>query len=1045
MLDIADIAPLDASLPAYPSIHDVHVSGPYSNWNNSSLKIRAAGDVNNDGHADIVFSGNSSQAFVVDGATSNYLYTFTRDMANEGAFNSVSGVGDINKDGYDDFALGSAYYGEVKIHSGVDGSVLHTIDGPSGIQFGAAISGAGDVNADGYPDFIVGAKYFSDAAYLRGSAYVYSGSDGALLYTFLGDGANNYFGSSVSGVGDVNQDGFADVIVGAPNYDDAYFGLDVGRAKVFSGKTGSILYTILGTVPNGSLGKEVSAAGDVNGDGRPDFAVTGGTTKVYSGSTGSQLRSWAGASENEVSAAGDVNGDGYDDIISGESAIRVQVRSGKTGALLFKLPGGPGLAGVGDVDGDGVPDLAVAVQSQDPVTNMWSMVLRIYSGRFTDDRDSDGIQDWVEALTQSDDDFDGVDNSADNCVSVSNADQLNTDGDSEGDVCDNDDDNDSVADASDAFPLDVTESADADGDGIGNNADTTPNGDTDNDGVDNAADNCVVVSNALQTDTDNDGAGDACDATPSGDTDGDNVDNATDNCVSVSNADQLNTDGDNEGDVCDNDDDNDSVADASDAFPLDATESVDADGDGIGNNADTTPNGDTDNDGVDNAADNCVSVSNASQTDTDNDGVGDVCDTTPNGDIDGDGVDNNSDNCPTVSNADQIDIDADGAGDVCDLFPLNGELLLEQNGAAKNENFASSIAMADMNDDGVVDVLVGAPMANVSADGKILKKAGVIRIISGADNSALRTLNGTVANQQFGTAIAVVDDQNSDDVPDVVVGEPLADITTTVLSKTRKLKDAGRVALYSGSDGALINVIAEGSKAGDNFGAAVAVGDLNDDVKADLVVGAPMSDAVAKNAGQVTVFDGISKTVLYARYGYQPGEHFGAAVAVGADVLFIGSPQFDVDQGDGTSLKDAGHVSGYFGYDEAVSGEVFAYYGGEKGDALGAAIAAAPNGDHVIGMPLADSTGKNSGSVMLYRMVSPNVMEGTVLTGATAGDNFGGALSIQDVDNDGVLDFAIGAAKFDVSTSVEKRKSAGVKTVLLKDAGRVEVLSGAAL
>jgi hypothetical protein len=336
-------------------------------------------------------------------------------------------------------------------------------------------------------------------------------------------------------------------------------------------------------------------------------------------------------------------------------------------------------------------------------------------------------------------------------------------------------------------------------------------------------------------------------------------------------------------------------------------------------------------------------------------------------------------------------------------------------------------------------------MATVSTDGKTLKKAGVIRILSGKDNSILRTLNGTFANQQFGTAIAVVDDQNSDSVPDVLVGEPLADITTTVLSKIRKLKDAGLVAVYSGSDGALINVIAEGGKAGDNFGAAVAVGDLNNDATIDLVVGVPMSDEVAKNAGQVTVFDGLSKTVLYARYGYQSGEHFGAAVAVGGGILFVGSPQFDVDQGDGASLKDAGHVSGYFGYDEAVSGEVFAYYGGEKGDALGAAIAAAPNGDHVIGMPLADSTGKDSGIVMLYRMVSPNVMQGTVLTGAKVGDNFGGALAIQDVDNDGLLDFAIGAAKFDVSTSVEKRKAAGFKTVLLKDAGRVEVLSGAAL
>ena len=298
------------------------------------------------------------------------------------------------------------------------------------------------------------------------------------------------------------------------------------------------------------------------------------------------------------------------------------------------------------------------------------------------------------------------------------------------------------------------------------------------------------------------------------------------------------------------------------------------------------------------------------------------------------------------------------------------------------------------------------------------------------------SLTGDATSAGFGDVVGNAGDVNADGIPDIIVGDRYDNTAAS---------QAGSAWVFSGVDGALLYRF-YGSASSDNFGAAVSsAGDVNNDATIDLVVGVPMSDEVAKNAGQVTVFDGLGKTVLYARYGYQSGEHFGAAVAVGGGILFIGSPQFDVDQGDGTSLKDAGHVSGYFGYDEAVSGEVFAYYGGEKGDALGAAVAAAPNGDHVIGMPLADSTGKDSGSVMLYRMVSPDVMQGTVLSGATAGDNFGGALAIQDVDNDGLLDFAIGAAKFDVSTSIEKRKSAGVKTVLLKDAGRVEVLSGAAL
>ncbi|HSC76370.1 MAG TPA: thrombospondin type 3 repeat-containing protein, partial [Pseudomonadales bacterium] len=318
----------------------------------------------------------------------------------------------------------------------------------------------------------------------------------------------------------------------------------------------------------------------------------------------------------------------------------------------------------------------------------------------------------------------------DNCPSASNPDQLNTDGDAQGNACDTDDDNDGVADASDAFPLNAAESADTDTDGVGNNAD-----------------NCVALSNASQTDTDVDGAGDECDSTPNGDTDNDTIDNLSDNCVSVSNTDQLNTDGDIQGNACDNDDDNDGVPDVSDAFPLDASESVDTDGDGIGDNAD---------------------------------------------------------NCSLISNADQLNTDGDAQGDVCDVFVNDPALLLQQHGTAKGEQLGSSVAMADINKDGVVDLLVGSPMANFLSSGKILKKSGKIQIVSGKDNAVIRTINGSAANQQLGTAIAVVPDQNKDGVLDIVVGDPLADVVKMMPTGFQTLKDAGRVLLYSGSDGRML-------------------------------------------------------------------------------------------------------------------------------------------------------------------------------------------------------------------------------------------------
>jgi uncharacterized delta-60 repeat protein len=758
-----------------------------------------------------------------------------------------------------------------------------------------------------------------------------------------------------------------------------------------------------------------------------------------------------------------------------------------------------------DSDGDGVPrpidsdDLDASISGDfdsdgvDSVTDNCPTV----SNASQTDIDSDGIGDACDS--NFDTDSDGINNATDNCSSISNADQLNTDGDSEGNACDADDDNDGVADATDAFPLDATESVDTDGDGVGNNTDTTPNGDTDNDGIDNLTDNCPSVSNADQSNTDGDAQGDACDTTPNGDTDNDGVDNLADNCVSVSNASQLDTDTDGIGDACDNtvngDTDNDGIDNLTDNCPsVSNANQSNADGDAQGDACDTTPNGDTDNDGVDDLADNCVSVSNANQLDTDTDGMGDACDstvngdtdndgidnlsdncpsvsnanqsnadgdaqgdacdTTPNGDTDGDGVDNSSDNCIAVSNADQLDTDNDGAGDLCDLFPDDELLLLEQNGVAKNEQLASSVAMADMNNDGVVDVLVGAPLANVLVEGKILKKAGVIRIVSGKDNSILRTLNGAVANQQFGTAIAVVSDQNSDGVPDVVAGEPLADIAIAIKGKTRTIKSAGRVALYSGSNGERLSVIAEGNNTGDRFGAAVAVHDINNDAQPDLIVGAPLADAMVKDGGQVTVFNGISSSVLYRRQGDQAGEQFGAAVAANNQYLFVGSPLRDVlvpGKGNVVIDKDAGQVS-VFSLSNNPS-LLARLTGAAQNDHFGAAVSAS-DVHWAVGIPLSDNAlpgdllpekaGKDTGSVQLF--AGMNITPIAILKGSSAGDNYGSALNMQgDVNGDGRHDVAVGAAKFDVSSIAARRKAAGTRTILLKDAGRVEVLSGVAL
>ena len=108
-------------------------------------------------------------------------------------------------------------------------------------NLGYSVAGARDVNGDGKADFIIGAPYVNQGGFFDvGSAYIYSGSDGALLYQKSGPTDNDYMGWSVSGAGDVNADAKDDFIVGAP-FADTGDGIPTGSVFVFSGADGSLL------------------------------------------------------------------------------------------------------------------------------------------------------------------------------------------------------------------------------------------------------------------------------------------------------------------------------------------------------------------------------------------------------------------------------------------------------------------------------------------------------------------------------------------------------------------------------------------------------------------------------------------------------------------------------------------------------------------------------------------------------------------------------------------------------------------------------------
>ena len=159
----------------------------------------------------------------------------------------------------------------IRDSSGVDGSVLYNFDGFLSIELGGSVSGAGDVNGDGFDDLIVGARFEGFAFSSNGKARVLSGIDGSILYDFRGDSNSDFLGGSVSGAGDVNGDGFADLIVGATGVDNN--GSASGSARIFSGVDGSVLYNFDGDRTRDGFGFSVSGAGDVNGDGIADFIV----------------------------------------------------------------------------------------------------------------------------------------------------------------------------------------------------------------------------------------------------------------------------------------------------------------------------------------------------------------------------------------------------------------------------------------------------------------------------------------------------------------------------------------------------------------------------------------------------------------------------------------------------------------------------------------------------------------------------------------------------------------------------------------------------
>jgi len=346
------------------------------------------------------------------------------------------------------------------------------------------------------------------------------------------------------------------------------------------------------------------------------------------------------------------------------------------------------------------------------------------------DTDDDGLCDDGDPCTDTD--GDGYGNpgfdlsgctsttNADNCPDVSNSDQANGDSDTLGDACDTctDADGDGWGDPGhdisgcsqsttvyDNCPtVSNVSQTDSDGDGTGDACDTCEDADGDgyadpgeaNSGCTGTTyDNCPDVANANQTDTDGDGQGDACDLDDDDDTllDTEEVAIGTDPLDQDSDDDNIaewdecsdaaaceNTDGDDDIDALDDDSDGDTVSDLDEAGDVNlATVPVDTDGDLTPDFRDL----DSDNDGILDGTDNCRVDVNPDQENHDDDPYGDACDD----DWDGDDILNDEDNCPLVANPLQEDINDDGVGDAC----ANDKIYF-QGGACRGDVAAGSPA-----------------------------------------------------------------------------------------------------------------------------------------------------------------------------------------------------------------------------------------------------------------------------------------------------------------------------------------------------------------